>query len=166
MKATHIVFTLCVIAAALCLSAGFALLGAWVAALPIALAAVLWLATQALGKPANANLALWALFTLAAGFGLLLRAAPLLLLTSAVAALCAWDVGAFAQRIRAASHVERLGEMERRHLLRLALTAVLGFALGGAAMLLRVNLGFGVAAVLVILTVLALSQAAKLMAKG
>ena len=65
-----------------------------------------------------------------------------------VAALVAWDLEQFAQAMRAAGRVDGVTELERRHIRRLLLTAVIGGVLGLVGLGLRVRLRFGLALLL------------------
>ena len=65
-----------------------------------------------------------------------------------VAALVAWDLEQFAQQMRAAGRVDGVTELERRHIRRLLLTAVIGGVLGLLGLELRVRLRFGLALLL------------------
>jgi hypothetical protein len=59
--------------------------------------------------------------------------------------------------------VERAPELERRHLQRLLLVALLGLLLGAIALRIEITLGFGAALLLALLAVLALSRAIRAM---
>jgi hypothetical protein len=85
------------------------------------------------------------------------------MLSGVVAALAAWDLNPFVQRLRSVDGVgaqaERRQGLERSHLRRLLLVCSLGSALAVVALGSRVKLGFGAAFWLGLLAVLGLSRA-------
>jgi hypothetical protein len=96
---------------------------------------------------------------LAAALGLwFLDFAPGWMFAGAICGLLAWDLTNFqyAQRF-AASDEERL-LVERRHLLRISLLAVLGFSLASLAMAVKLQFNFQWAALLTVVAALALMQ--------
>ena len=64
------------------------------------------------------------------------------MLVGTVAALSAWDLDQFEQHLRQAGRIAGRAEMERRHLLRLALVDTVGFLLGMVALQLQVRFSF------------------------
>ena len=74
-----------------------------------------------------------------------------------VAALVAWDLDQFAQRMRVAGRVDGAPELERRHIRRLLIVAAIGGVLGAIGLGLRVRLSFGLALLLAALAMLGLS---------
>ena len=76
-----------------------------------------------------------------------------------VAALVAWDLDQFAQRMRAAGRVDDAPGLERRHIRRLLVVAAIGGVLGAIALGLRVRLSFGLALLLAALAMLGLGIA-------
>ena len=74
-----------------------------------------------------------------------------------VAALVAWDLDQFAQRMRSAGRVDDAPGQERRHLRRVLAVAGVGGLLGIVGLILQVRLGFGVALLLAVLAILGLT---------
>ena len=73
-----------------------------------------------------------------------------------VAALAAWDLDQFAQRMRAAARVDDAPGQERRHIQRLSIVVGVGGLLGIAALGFQVRLSFGLALLLALLMMLCL----------
>ena len=119
---------------------------------------ILWLFGQWRGRRWTAPVGLVCTVA-AAGIGLWLDLSLGWMLLGAVAALCAWDLDHFAQRMRAAGRVEDAPALERRHLQRLLLVAGLGLLLAFLSLEIRIRLTFLVALVLGLLTILGLSRA-------
>jgi hypothetical protein len=94
----------------------------------------------------------------AATVGLLLDLAAAWPLLGLVAALVAWDLDAFLQRLAGAARVAGQGDLERHHLVRLLIVSGLGLGLGGLALELRIDLGFGLLLLLGLLVVIGFSQ--------
>jgi hypothetical protein len=65
------------------------------------------------------------------------------MLAGVVAALAAWDLDHFDQRLRGAGLIPRRAELLRAHLRQLALAAGAGLLLGGIALGVRLELTFG-----------------------
>ena len=65
------------------------------------------------------------------------------MLAGVVAALAAWDLARFDERLRTAGAIPRRAELTRAHLRHLALAAAAGLLLGGIALGVRFELTFG-----------------------
>lgn len=154
---TRWLLVLGIVLAAGVLSWGYAWSGWLIGVFPLAAVGVLWL------------VALWRrwdwvgtagliLFVLAAAVGFLLELGPGWMLAGLVAALACWDLDHFARRLRDADE-ERRPRLERAHLLWLVPVLLAGLALGGAALVVRTRLGFGLTLLLGLLLVVGLSQA-------
>lgn len=119
----------------------------WIAALPIVVLGGVWgwqqIRRQALASTAGLVLAVCAA---AAGFWAGVPAGWLL--GAMVAALSAWDLDQFEQHLRQAGQVQGRAEMERRHLLRLALVDVFSLLLGMMALQVPVRISFPAALLL------------------
>lgn len=74
-----------------------------------------------------------------------------------VAALVAWDLDEFAQRLRAAGRVDDVPGQERRHIQRVLIVAGIGGLLAIVGLVLQVRLSFGLAHLLAALAMLGLS---------
>jgi hypothetical protein len=92
-----------------------------------------------------------------AAIGLSIGAPNLLMLIAIVSGLTAWDLTHFDRRLRADKRVERVNDMERRHLGRLMIADACGLILAGLALTIRTNFSFGLVFLLSLLAVLALS---------
>jgi hypothetical protein len=75
------------------------------------------------------------------------------------AALAAWDLDYFAQRLRSVEYTPRAHDLERRHLGRLLVVEGLGLLLGAVALGVKVRFSFATACLLGLVAVLGLSQA-------
>ena len=73
-------------------------------------------------------------------------------------ALAAWDMGRFIRRQVLALNDAAAARMERTHLIRLGLALGGGLLLGSMALLVRISLDFGLALVVSIIAVVALSR--------
>lgn len=135
----------CVVIVAIALGAGYMAGGIIVAGLIAPLAAGLWLLAVLAGRPPAAATLGWLFCSAAAGIGVSMGLQPALMLIALVAALGAWDIIHFEQRLNAAARVDDAALLERRHLRALALVAAAGLAFSAAALLVRVDLGFGLA---------------------
>ena len=143
--------------AAAALALGYGLGGTWIGTGLILLVGLLWLAGQWRRWGWVASPAL-VLFVGTAAFGLWLGLGAGWMLAGVVAALSAWDLDHFAQRLKRAGRVEGARALERGHLGRLLAVDGLGLALGALALGLRIQFGFGAALVLGLLAVWGLSR--------
>jgi hypothetical protein len=146
-----------VILAALALAAGCAVAGFWAgAALGVGLG-LLWLAAQRRGWEWAGAPAFVGLVGLAA-FGAWSGLPAAWMLIGAISALTAWDLDRFWWRLRGAGRVVGEQALVRAHLLWLASVAGLGLLLGGAALAVQLDLGFGWALLAGALALLGLGQ--------
>ena len=96
---------------------------------------------------------------LAAALGLwLLDFPPGWMFAGAIGALLAFDLTDFRDRLRYAASDDERRFVEARHLRRLSLLALVGFALASLAMLIRVQFSFEWAALLSVIVALGLTQ--------
>jgi hypothetical protein len=132
---------LSIMVAAIALVFGFALGTVWTGASAVAVVGTLWVLgyRRGLGWASTAGLAL---YVVAAAVGIWLDMGAGWMLAGLLAALAAWDLAFFAQRLRAVERVVGWEEMQRRHLLRLLVVEGAGLLLATAALLLRLQLGF------------------------
>ena len=96
--------------------------------------------------------------TVASAFGLWFGFSPGWMFAGGIFALFAWDMTDFRQRLRGMANDDDTRGIERRHLARISLLALIGLALASIAMLVRVQFTFEWSALLVIVTVLGLGQ--------
>lgn len=130
---------------------GAALQGLWSITLVMLVAGALWL-----GARQRRWLAGWSSALCIAG---LVVAAWLdvgmgWLLPGMVGALAAWDLDAFGSRLADRAHIGNERRLIGAHLRRLGAVSGIGLLLGAAALLIRVQLGFGLALILASLAVL------------
>ena len=144
--------------AALLPAAGYALAARWFEALAAVVVGAAWLAGSRGRMVWVANLAFLSLVALAA-WAVLGGLAPAWGLAGLLAALAAWDVSAFGARLGGEARVVGERALWSGHLRRLGAALAAGLALGAAALLLRVEIGFGWALALGIVAVVALSRA-------
>ena len=140
----------------------YALRGYWTGTLIIVDTGILWLVGRYRRWRWMPSLAL-ALFLGAAVIGMLWMPRSIWMMLGIVAAVSAWDLDHFAQRVRAAGRVEGARDLETRHLQRLLLVDSLGLGLGAVALRLRVTLDFPTALLLAFVAVLGLSWAVRSM---
>ncbi|UCC64976.1 MAG: hypothetical protein JSV36_08040 [Anaerolineae bacterium] len=140
------------------LAAGFGLHDTWNRALLVLAAGAFWLLGQRLGWRWAASTAL-IFFALMAVLGTWLAVPGEWLLLGWVAALSAWELEHFVRGMADAGHVEDAPELERCHLRRLLIVDGLAVLLGGLALRVKVEIGFGAAFVLALLAVFGLSRA-------
>jgi hypothetical protein len=146
---------------------GSALAGRWLLLLIFLLTGGLWLERHRLQQPlaAPATLALLiSTLTLAVAAGLEVGAGWLLLGMSG--ALAAWDLDDFARRL---SHVDGVGseaKIVHIHLQRLGFALLLGLLLGSLALLVQIELSYGLIFFLVLLVFFALSYAITLLTRS
>jgi len=148
---------LSILLAAGLLALGYALSGRGPWGVAVVVVGGLWLVGRRRGWGWTASVGLVALVG-AAAFGLGRGLAPGWALLGTGAALAAWDLDAFARRLGDGGPMGDRAMLERRHLQRLLLVEALGLLLAGAALAVRVRIGFGGALLLGALAVLGLSQ--------
>jgi hypothetical protein len=144
--------------ATLALLLGYGLAGLWPWMLPILAFGAFWLLGQARRWSWMSALGL-IFYAATAAVGLLQRVEVSWMLSGLIPALVAWDLDGLAQRIESVQRVDGLDDLERHHLLRLALAVALGLFFTVAALSVRLELGFGVVVLLALLAILGLSRA-------
>jgi hypothetical protein len=96
---------------------------------------------------------------IAAAFGIWVEFATIWMLLGALGGLLGWDLSDFARRLSYAAPTDDIVGMERRHLARVAIVAVLGFGLALLSLYVHIRrLAFEVAVGLVLLAVLGLTR--------
>lgn len=99
------------------------------------------------------------LAVVAAGYGVWSEFPAMWMLLGALGALLGWDLSDFAQRLRFAAPTDNIPEMERRHLGRVAVVAVLGGGLAYLSSVFQVRrLAFEVAVGLILIAALGLTR--------
>ncbi len=139
---------------------GFALRGGpgWAGASACGVIGALWVLGYRQGWKPVCSVGL-GLYVAAAALGTWFGAGPGWMLAGVLAALAAWDLGLFAQRLRSVDRILGQEDMQRRHLLRLLLAEGAGLLLAVAALLLRLQLRFLWLIVLGIVALVGLTQA-------
>src|SRR5262245_20559489 len=96
---------------------------------------------------------------IAAGYGVWNGFTTIWMLLGALGALLGWDLSDFARRLSYAAPTDDISGMERRHLARAGIVAVLGFGLAWLSVVIRINrLAFEPAVGLVLLAALGLTR--------
>ena len=101
-----------------------------------------------------------------AGFGLWINLSPGWMISGALGALLAWDLTDFMRRLRFAPLLDDLRALERRHLTRLTIVALVGVLLASIAMLVRLEFTFEWIMVLTLVAVLGVSQLVAWLRRG
>ena len=146
-------------AAALALAAGYGP-SRWGGALSIGAMGLLWLLGQRRHAEWLASPML-AIFVGAAVLGMWWGAPGVLMLMGVVAALAAWDLDHFTQRLTSVKVGEDARTCERGHIRRLLSVVGLGLLLGAIALVSQVRLGLGLVALLGLLAILGLGGAVR-----
>ena len=96
---------------------------------------------------------------IAAGYGVWNSFATVWMLLGALGGLLGWDLSDFAMRLSYAAPTDDIRGMERRHLERVGVVAVLGFGIAILSVVIHINrLAFEVAVGLVLLAALGLTR--------
>jgi hypothetical protein len=147
----------CAIAATLTVGFGYALDGQIYTAFAFALLGAFW--CEALLRNWRWPTPLLLLLFISGGvYGAASGFSPFIMLTGIVAALATWDLDGLLQRFSQVKPQARQPGLERRHLQRLAVVAGAGLLLGSAALVIRVQLSFILAAGLVLVVIVGASQ--------
>jgi hypothetical protein len=139
------------------LVAGYAIGGLWIWTLPILGLAALWYLGQRRGLKWVTSLELLLYVGLAA-IGLWQQLTSGLMLLGIIAALAAWDIDDFHQRMKGVERVDQREGLERKYLQRLLIVEGSGALLSVAAVSLSVTFSFGSALLLGLLAVIGLSR--------
>ncbi len=136
---------------------GYAIGGYWIWTLPILGLAVLGLLGQRRGLKWAASMELL-LFVGLAVIGIRQALSFGLMLLGMIAALAAWDIDHFQQRMEDVVRVDQREDMERKYLRRLLIIETSGALLAFTAVSLTVTFSFGSALLLGLLAVVGLSR--------
>ena len=93
-----------------------------------------------------------------AGFGLWIELSSGWLIAGALGGLLAWDLSDFMRRLRFAHAMDDKRTLERRHLTRVTIVAVVGLALASIAMLVRLEFTFEWMVLVTLVAVLGVTQ--------
>ena len=150
--------------AALALLAGFGLAGLWWGAAAAVVVAVLWATAHARKQRWAAPIGLFALILVTA-VGLIVGLDPGWGIIALVAALAAWEFDFFwrvVEETDGAEHsvrVDRRDLLIRRHRRRVLITVLAGALLAGAATIVQIQFGFGLALLLGVISLAGISRA-------
>ena len=139
------------------LAAGYALAGQWPWAVVFTLLGLLGIVGQRRKWEMTSSILLF-LFVVGDVNALSQGVAVPWLLISLVAALSAWDLDHFTRRLRKAEQIDKARVLERRHLRRLLIVDGLSLLVAAIALVLQVEISFGVALILGALAVMGISQ--------
>ncbi|MDX1688788.1 MAG: hypothetical protein R3248_12460 [Candidatus Promineifilaceae bacterium] len=163
MTDSHFVYA-GILFAGLALLAGFGLAGLWWGAAAAAVVATLWAAGHARKKRWAASIGLFVLLFITA-VGLVVGLAPGWGIVALGAALAAWEFDYFRRVLDSTVHADSHVRVERRHLLirrhrRRTLTVILsGVLVAGAATVIQIQFGFGLALLLAVVSLAGISRA-------
>lgn len=150
--------------AALALLAGFGLVGLWWGAAAAVVVAVLWAAGHTRRWRWAAPAGLFTLLLIIA-VGLVIGMAPGWGIVALVVALAAWEFDYFWRLLDSSDHaekrirVERRDRLIRRHRRRVIVVCLAGALLAGATTVVQVQLGFGLALLLGLISLAGISRA-------
>jgi len=143
------------ILAAATLIAGYILNNQWSWPLLLVALGVFWLMGQRYSWD-RAGWITFAFYVIAAANGIQLKWGAVWAPLGMIAALAAWDLDCFIQRLTGVGYAETR-DMERHHVRRLLIVSGVGAALVAIALVLKTTLGFGVAYLLGLLALVGLS---------
>jgi hypothetical protein len=147
----------CRFAAAFCLAAGFGLDSRWEIGLVFLAAALLgYLFKKQMGDWFPS--VLFVLYLAAASLGLLIGLAPVWMIIGVTAALASWDLAMFCPRLESGSRPDLVINLERRHVEYLGVSMGLGLLMALTGLFLRLQLSFGLMALIVLLVLGSLYQ--------
>jgi len=157
MKLIQTFFTVHLLTAVAALAIGYAVGGYINWAFVIILFGGLWYFAHLRGAQGLETLLFFG-YALAAAVGFWVQLAPLAMLVAMVAALGAWDLDHFSQRVRLVERAELTSGLNRNHLRRLAIIEGLGLLAGLAALTSSLQIPFWTELLLVILAVYGISR--------
>lgn len=156
MKAVRRVFWGQYLLAVLVMAVGYAMTGSFLAAGGIAALGSLW-GLARWRKAAGLETAFFSMVILGGAAGFFQGVAGWALLLSVVAALGAWDLDSFLQRLEAAERVEYSSGLGRDHLRRLAMVQGIGLLVGLLTLGIRARIPFWWELLLILMAVVSLS---------
>ena len=101
-----------------------------------------------------------------AGYGLWIRLSPGWLIVGALGGLLAWDLTEFMRRMDGAFETDDLPGMQRRHLARLTVVALIGLLLASISMLIRLEFTLEWMMLLALVAVLGVTQLVAWLRRG
>jgi hypothetical protein len=140
-------------------AAGFGILGLWIEALLCLAFMALALLGETRSWRGRVAGGAFAGYAFLASWGLLRTIAPPFGLVTIAAALIAWDLHHFGQRLSQVERVEAESALIKAHLRRLLITVGAGVGLAGMALIIRVDFGVGAIMLLGLILALGLTRA-------
>jgi hypothetical protein len=101
-----------------------------------------------------------------AGFGLWIELSPGWMIAGALGGLLAWDLSDFMRRLRYAHMSDDKRALERRHLTRVTIVALIGMSLASVAMLVRLEFTLEWMMLLALVAVLGVTQLVAWLRRG
>ena len=101
-----------------------------------------------------------------AGFGLWIALSPGWMIAGALGGLLAWDLSDFMRRLQFVHFTDDKRGLERRHLTRVTIVALLGMALATIAILVRLEFSLGWMMLLALVGVLGVTQLVSWLRRG
>ena len=101
-----------------------------------------------------------------AGYGLWIELSPGWMISGALGGLLAWDLTEFMRRLRFAARTDDLRGLERRHLARVTIVALIGVALASIPMLVRLEFTFEWVVLLTLIAALGVTQLVAWLRRG
>ncbi len=147
-----------IIVAIFSLAAGFFFADLPAAAAPILLIGAVWVAAEIRGWRWIGSISLFLLIT-GSAVGIIVEVDPIWAIMGTVLALAAWELSYFRGFLKQAPWVRNEDQLVRRHHTRVIVVAVVGGATAWLTTQIEVDIGFGVALLLAIISLLGLSRA-------
>lgn len=157
MNVTSKLRTFSILLAAGSLGLGYALAGLWLGIVLIIILGILWLLETKQQKrdwPASGFLVCFIGVAIA---GIHLNAGADWMLLGVIASLSAWDLHHFVLRLTLVQKSEITEKLEYAHLRRLLIVDCLGLVLAGVALMIKIEIGFGIALLLTAIAIVCLS---------
>ena len=159
LRASHIFWTAVALSFA-ALAVGYGLHGYWPGSLVSLGFAALWVLIRRRSiRLSWASSLLFVFSTAAAVMGALIGLVPWLMLLAISSAMAAWDLDFFLRRMETADLILDRARLERQHLLKLGAVEGIALTVGTVALLIHLQVGFGMEVFLGALTVALITQA-------
>jgi len=101
-----------------------------------------------------------------AAFGLWINLSPGWMISGALGGVLAWDLTEFMRRLRFAARTDDLPSLERRHLARVTIVALIGVALASIPMLVRLEFSFEWVVLLTLIAAFGVTQLVAWLRRG
>ena len=147
-----------IVAGIFSLTAGYLFAGLPWVAVPIFIIGIIWLAAEINNWSWIGSLALF-LLVIVAAVGIVAEVDPIWAILGTVLALDAWEFAYFQRFVQSAAWVRNEDQLIRRHHIRVIIVSVIGVATAWITTQITVDLAFGVALLLAIISLFGLSRA-------